>query len=116
LDVVCGRQRARIGRERLGERRSGRAPPCERTVISTYGCDQFEADLLCKLTAGDPSSTATSFDLAYTIAAPGFACPNFGVDMGALPELGVNQTVLYQDFNLAQTHGNGVVVVNPTYT
>lgn len=81
-----------------------------------HGCDQYEADLLCKLRTGDATSVALDFDLAYTLHAPGFSCPNVGVNLGGLPELGVAQTVWYQDFDLVQTHGNGVVIVNPTCT
>lgn len=79
-----------------------------------YGCDQFEADILCKLTTGDPTSTASDWDLAYALDAPGFACPGFGVNMGTMPELGVAQTVYYQDFSILATHGAGAVVVNPS--
>ena len=81
-----------------------------------YGCDQADADVLCQLVTGDASSTASDYDLAYTQNAPGFACPGVGVNMGTMPEFGVNLTVWYQDFNLIATHGAGVVVVNPTCT
>lgn len=81
-----------------------------------YGCDEFEADILCKLTTGDAGSTATDWDLAYALDAPGFACPGFGVDMGAMPQLGVAQHVYYQDFSVLATHGAGAVIVNPSCT
>ena len=76
------------------------------------GCDQADADVYCRLVRGDPNSVAISFQVVGTQNAPGFACPNNAVNLGAFPEYGVANNVWYEDANVAATHNGGLVVAN----
>lgn len=79
------------------------------------GCDQADADILCKLRTGNPNSTATTFELTTALALPGFACIG-SAGIGTLPLRGVLLNVAYQDSSILANHGPGAVVANPVCT
>jgi cysteine-rich repeat protein len=80
-------------------------------------CDQADADIYCKLITGDPDSVATDFDIVVALDEPGFSCPNFaGVNLGPLPEFGVDVDVWFQDSSILLNHGAGSVVTNASCT
>jgi len=84
------------------------------------GCDQGDADVLCKLKMDNPLSTATSYQTATAMAAPGICCPpptwppgNSGcVDLGVLSSRGVSTNVSVHDTDVLASHGAGTVVTN----
>jgi hypothetical protein len=86
---------------------------------SAAGCDQIDADVLCKLKMDNPNSTATSFQTGTATAAPGVCCPpptwqpgNGGcVDLGVLSSRGVTTNVSVHDTSVLSTHGGGTVVM-----
>lgn len=80
------------------------------TWAGADSCDQADADIYCKLVTGDSTSVANSFAVVTALDAPGFACPGYGVNLGALPAYGVNVSVWYQDTSIAANHGAGSVV------
>jgi hypothetical protein len=80
------------------------------------GCDQADADVYCKLRTGNSGSVATGFQVVTALAQHGFSCPNYGNNLGPLPEFGVNQNVWYQATSLSANHGAGSVVANVTCT
>jgi hypothetical protein len=83
------------------------------TWAGPSGCDQADADVLCKLKTGNPASVATSFSAQGTLALPGFTCKNqIGTDIGPLPTRGVTGQVRYQDSSVLANHGGGTVVTN----
>jgi subtilisin-like proprotein convertase family protein len=75
-------------------------------------CDQPDADIYCQLVTGDPSSTATSFDIVPALDEFGFSCPGIGTNLGPIPALGVDVDVWYQDTSILANHGAGEVVTN----
>lgn len=77
-------------------------------------CDQADADIYCKLVTADANSVATSFQIVMALDAPGFPCPSYGVNLGALPAFGVNVSVWYQDSSILANHGGGAVVAQVT--
>lgn len=80
-------------------------------------CDQADADIFCKLRTGNPQSTATNFQLGTALDQHGFACHFFpNINLGPLPEFGVNIDVIYQETSILANHGAGTVIVNPTCT
>ena len=82
------------------------------TYAGAQGCDQADADILCKMQTGDSLSVATSFQIVGTLDGPGFACPGYSTNIGTYPEFGVNVGVWYDDVNLLPVHSGGQVVAN----
>lgn len=80
------------------------------TWAGVDSCDQADADIYCKLFTGDSTSVANSFSVVTALDAPGFACPGYGTNLGALPAFGVNVSVWYQDTSILANHGAGSVV------
>ena len=81
------------------------------------GCDQADANIFCKLLTGNPQSTATNWVNTTALAEPGFACNFFNdINLGPLPEFGVNVNVIYQETSILANHGAGAVITNPTCT
>lgn len=87
-------------------------------------CQQADADVLCKLKMDNPNSTALTFQVAGTAAAPGICCPpptippgGLGcVSLGVLTSRGVALNISVHDGNMASSHGGGTVVTNVTCT
>jgi len=88
------------------------------------GCDQADADIFCKLKLGTATAKATSFKLGSPTNGYGFPCGNpklyavideMGNDprlnLGKLPEFGVNQDVMYQSKDILKTHGDKPSIV-----
>jgi cysteine-rich repeat protein len=90
------------------------------------GCDKADADIFCRLKTGNPASTATSFALMTPTDDGGFPCPNLAqpvqldgkdprIDLGPLPEYGINKTVYYQLTKIKTSHGgNQSAAINGT--
>jgi cysteine-rich repeat protein len=83
------------------------------------GCQQEDADALCKLRMDNPASTAISFTIGEATAAPGICCPpplledpaQAGcVPLGVLADRGVAIAVSVHEADLLSTHGPGQVV------
>ena len=82
------------------------------------GCGQEDADVFCKLRTGSSTAKATSYKLAQPTDKAGFPCSNVNVyldpdlrkPLGLLTEYGVNKPVLYQDSQIAFTHGTAPVI------
>ncbi len=87
-------------------------------------CQQADADALCKLKMDNPSSTASSFTVGPTQAAPGICCPppvltpgdGGCVALGVLSDRGVSLPISVHDTNLQGSHGGGTVVTAVTCT
>ncbi len=90
------------------------------------GCQKGDADIFCKLKLGSPTAKAQSFNANTNVGSStngsGFPCANLGqaipndtrVNLGALPEFGVNFPVLWQNKDILSSHGNGDTIVNIT--
>lgn len=83
------------------------------------GCDQADADVFCKLRTGNSQAVAKSFSLALPTDLGGFPCSDPGVffpedlriNLGPLPEFGVNKDVRYQPTKIKSTHGSLIKVI-----
>jgi cysteine-rich repeat protein len=89
------------------------------------GCQQEDADVLCKLKTDNPNSTAISFKTGGSLAAPGICCPPPTLDdprlldcvpLGVLEDRGVQTPVAVHDTDLLSTHGSGQVVFDVVCT
>jgi hypothetical protein len=82
------------------------------------GCDQADADILCKLKTGNPLSTALSWTHAAAQNFGGFSCPNYGANLSTFPEYGVNVNVWWQPDTqpIVANHGPGNVILDPICT
>jgi hypothetical protein len=83
------------------------------TWAGTTGCDQADADLLCKLKLGSATATASAFVLGAPQNAPGFTCPTYGIDLGPMPEYGVSQHVYYHPISVARA-GTDQIITSAT--
>jgi stigma-specific protein Stig1 len=87
-------------------------------------CGQGDADAFCKLKMDNPLSTATSFLVAATAAAPGICCPPPTIppgglgctNLGVLSSRGVMTNVGIDETNMAASHNGGTVVTNVVCT
>ena len=77
--------------------------------------DQADADLLCKLRTGSPTSVASTFSIGLTVAAPGFSCPWYAPQLPNMVGRGVNVPMFYTEDSL-DTHGGGASVTNVVCT
>jgi hypothetical protein len=80
------------------------------SVAGQRGCDQADADLLCKLKTGNPASVATTFTIELARDEAGFSCPGFGTPLSNLGGRGVTVSVFYSDSSLLPAHEGGNVV------
>ncbi len=84
------------------------------------GCQQVDADVLCKIKTGNSRSTAITFMTGPTQAAPGICCPNLEpevtgcTDLGVLRNRDVALRVAVHETNMSITHGTGQAVVSVT--
>lgn len=94
---------------------------CGTTWNGFSGCQQQDADVLCKLITGNPASTvvnASSYTIEPVLAAPGVCCPppttapgTLGcVHLGNMDARGVDVEVSVHDTDMSSTHGTGAVV------
>jgi len=88
------------------------------SIAGPPGCDQADADMLCKLKTGNPNSVASSFDIGLPLDAPGFACPypGLGTLLPSMAARGVNVNVYYNDTSILLSHGGGDAVTNVVCT
>ena len=85
--------------------------------VGPSGCDQADANLLCQLKTGNPTSVASSFSIEQALDAPGFACPLPGLGTQVnVAARGVDVPVFYSDASLLETHGSGLAVTNVVCT
>jgi hypothetical protein len=84
------------------------------SVSGESGCDQADADLLCKLQTGNADAVAGSFSIETALAEPGFSCPwpQYGTPVPNLASRGVRVPVYYSEAPLLATHGEGQSVTN----
>ena len=85
-------------------------------------CGQLDADAFCKLKSGNPNSTASTFVIRNTLAAPGICCPNEDpaalgcVTIGTFLNRGVQQRVSVNETNLLASHHGGTVITDVVCT
>ena len=79
------------------------------------GCDQADADILCKLITDNPASTATSWTATLALSTYGFSCPSLGDTLNVV-DRGVSVPVYYYDSSIRSTHGPGSIVAYPVCT
>ena len=88
------------------------------TWAGGIGCDQQDANILCKLKTGNPNSVALSW--TDTTAQPTFGFPctplGYGIPLGTIPEYGVNVPVSWQETSILANHGAGQIILNPNCT
>jgi hypothetical protein len=77
------------------------------------GCDQADADILCKLITDDPSAVAVEWMSTSALDAPGFPCTPLGFGTNIDVDRGINVDVSYQDSSILQNHGSGQVIALP---
>jgi cysteine-rich repeat protein len=89
------------------------------------GCQQEDADVLCKLKMDNPDSTALSFTIGESSVAPGICCPPPFLDdpslagcvaLGVFADRGVGIAVSVHDTDLLDSHGPGQVVTDVVCT
>ncbi len=81
------------------------------------GCDQTEADILCKLKTDNPASVATAWTHTTALAQEGFPCMPLGYGTTVnVNGRGVSTRVTWQDASILGNHGPGWVVAYPTCT
>lgn len=94
---------------------------CGRIWGGGDGCQQEDADVLCKLKTGNPNSTAVGFAVGTTSSAPGICCPppadpdpsQVGcVELGVLDTRGVELPVFVHDTDLMTANGSGEVITD----
>jgi hypothetical protein len=86
------------------------------SVAGPAGCDQADADLLCKLKTGNQNSVATTFSIEMALSEPGFSCPGVGTQVPNMGSRGVQGAVYYSDSSLLESHGGGFSVTNVACT
>jgi hypothetical protein len=82
------------------------------SVAGPAGCDQADADLMCKLKTGNQNSVATSFAIETALDAPGFSCPGVGLQVPNLSGRGISVPVYYSDTSVLESHGGGFSITN----
>jgi hypothetical protein len=80
------------------------------------GCDDADADILCKLITDNPDSEAISYTITAALAAPGFSGVRCGHEEEIVVDRGLETEVGFQDWSLLATHGAGDVVAFPVCT
>ncbi|MEE2750699.1 MAG: MopE-related protein [Myxococcota bacterium] len=81
------------------------------------GCDQSDADILCKLVTDNENSVATSWTNTTALAESGFPCTplGYGTTISGL-DRGVTVPVSWQDSSILGNHGAGSVIAYPVCT
>jgi len=83
------------------------------SVAGSVGCDQADADLLCKLKTGNPNSTAASFAIEMSQGDTGFTCPGSGTQVPNLSGRGIDVPVYYGTLVVGGNSVNNVACTNP---
>ncbi|MEZ4381676.1 MAG: DUF4215 domain-containing protein [Nannocystaceae bacterium] len=94
------------------------------TWDATAGCGQGDADIFCKLKLGSSSAKATKFIVNKATDGYGFPCGNpdafipndTRMNLGTMPEYGVNQPVLWQEKDIYSSGQKGDALVSVTCT
>ena len=87
--------------------------------ICTYdggpGCDQADADALCRLRLDDEFATAASWTSATAQDYAGFSCVGYGTAFVEVADRvpGIDVVPHYQDDSLFENHGNGSIILDP---
>jgi len=86
--------------------------------VGLLGCDQADADLLCKLKTGNSNSVASSFNVEHVRDEAGFSCPYpwYGTQVSHLSSRGVDFPMFYSETSLLESHGIGNSVTNVACT
>ena len=71
------------------------------------GCQQYDADVYCKLKSCDENAVAISYQVTFTIPEPGFSCDGRGRNLGDW--LGISD-VYFADNSRKINGGSGQVV------
>lgn len=78
------------------------------------GCDQADADILCKLVTDNPGATAISWTATTALPQEGFPCTPLGYGSTInVSGRGVSVPVSWQDASILGNHGPGDVVAYP---
>jgi hypothetical protein len=80
------------------------------------GCDDVDADILCKLVTDNPASEALSYTITAALSEPGFSGVRCGYDLEIFVDRGLDTEVGFQDWSLLFSHGAGDVVAFPICT
>ncbi len=80
------------------------------------GCDDADADVLCKLITDNPDSVALSYTITSALSEPGFSGVRCGHEVEVSVDRGLDTEVGFQDWSLLATHGAGDVVAFPICT
>jgi len=80
------------------------------------GCDDVDADILCKLITDNPDSEALSYTITAALSEPGFSGVRCGHEVEIVVDRGLETEVGFQDWSLLATHGAGDVVAFPICT
>jgi hypothetical protein len=82
------------------------------------GCDQADADIMCRLVTDNPASTAISWSDIIALDLPGFCGNQTETCTTIVTDRGVTETVRYTDASLLNDghHGGGSVIADPVCT
>jgi hypothetical protein len=80
------------------------------------GCDQADADVMCKLITDNPDAEASSYTVTSALSEPGFSGIRCGLGDSIEVDRGLDTIVGFQDFSVFATHGDGDVVAWPVCT
>jgi hypothetical protein len=80
------------------------------------GCDDVDADILCKLVMDNPASEALSYTITAALSEPGFSGVRCGYELEIFVDRGLDTEVGFQDSSLLFSHGAGDVVAFPICT
>jgi hypothetical protein len=86
------------------------------------GCGQGDADIFCKLKLGSSSAKATNYIVNKATDGHGFPCGDVNADipgvvnLGTVPEYGVNRAVLWQEKDIYMSGQKGDALVSVTCT
>jgi len=83
------------------------------SVAGPSGCDQADADLLCKLKTGNPNSVAASFGVEMALGETGFTCPGSGTPVLNLSGRGIDVAVSYGALPVGGNSVTNVSCTNP---
>ncbi len=81
------------------------------SIAGPIGCDQDDADMLCRLSTDNPASVALTWNGTTALAEPGFGCAALGLGTPVEVDRGVGGPVSYVDGDLLADHGAVDVVL-----
>jgi hypothetical protein len=86
--------------------------PC--SWLGETGCDEADADLLCRLQLDNPTAVAESYSEGPALAEPGYACSldGYGEPLNLLGRGDLTE-INFEDGPLSDSHGTGTVIYDP---